>query len=237
MLLAAMSLSRILQVYVLQLGMGIFLLIMGLLILKRDKKKLNAVLSMYFFFVFAGTLLNVIYAPLTDIPIATFLSYMTVFCLMFSMVFLLAFNLIILRSEKLFDTKKQLVLITVYGALLLLGMLIPDGIIIKESNEYIPYWTLPYYAYITTIAVIGAIIPTLYTSLKIYTHFKDPDLKRKWRYYILGISAYFIDSQAISFANYLNDPTFRLIWNIIALTLFISAYLIYYGVGKQIEKK
>ena len=87
-----MDAARIIQVYVFQLGMGIFFLLIALLILKRDRKRLNVIFSAFFLCIFLGTLVNVIYAPLNVNPAVLFLHLITDFLLFLSVIFLLIFN-------------------------------------------------------------------------------------------------------------------------------------------------
>lgn len=229
-----MPLSRILQVYIFQLGMGIFFLFMAILILRRDRKRINLYLSSFFVFLFIGALLNVIYAPITIIPIALILAYMCLYVLYLAPVFLLLFNLIIYKSEKIFNNTKQLIIFGLY-AVVLIGWISIQGITIEKSNNYVPYWSLPFFLYMV-ISLTGMMIPTIYTSIKIYKEFEDKKLKKKWAFYIIGMITYFFNCLAVGFCNYYNDPALRLIYNTFALSLFIFAYLIYYGVGRQIEK-
>lgn len=229
-----MPLSRIIQVYIFQLGMGIFLLFMGILILRRDRKRINLYLSSFFIFLFIGALLNVIYAPITIIPITLVLAYLCLYILYFAPVLLLLFNLIIYKSEKIFNNTKQLIVLGVY-AVVLIGWILIQGITIEKSNNYVPYWSLPFFIYIV-IALTGLMMPTIYTSIKIYQELEDKKIKKKWAFYIIGMIMYFFNLIAVGFCNYYNDPTLRLIYNTFALSLFIFAYLIYYGVGRQIQK-
>ncbi len=237
MLQQTFTLSRILQVYVLQLGMGMYFLILAILVLKRNTKRLNLIFAGFFIFTFIGALLNVIYAPITDIPIATVLAYLTVYFAYFAQIFLLVFNLVLLKSTKIIDTKKQFMIIIVYAVLLSFAFFIPNGLTISQSNNYIPYWNLPYFLYLVILSLSVTVVPSIYTSIKIYNKFEDEEIKRKWKFYVFGISTYFIAYLGISVCNYINHPTIRLIWNSFALLLFICSYFMYYGVVKQLKSE
>lgn len=233
---ATFSLSRIIQVFILQLGMGILFLIIAGLVIKRDRKRLNLILSGFFIFVFLGVLFNVIYALIPDITIATILSHITVFFLFSSTVFLVVFNLMLLKSEKIINTTIQFIVIIIYFGLIIAISLVPGAITIEASNNYIPYWSFTFFLLLTIVFVVYTGIPFIYTAFKIYKRFDDDLLKKKWSYYMITGPLYVFNAVMVGYANYLNDPTFRLIWNVLSLSLFIVGYLIYYGVGKQIEK-
>ncbi|MFX0069578.1 MAG: hypothetical protein ACFFAO_00595 [Candidatus Hermodarchaeota archaeon] len=231
------TLSRILQVYVLQLGMGLFYLIIAYFVLKRSRKRLNQIFSSYFIITFIGILVNVIYAPITDIPTVTMLAYLTVYLIYFAQIFLLVFNLILLKSTKIINTKIQLIIIIGYAVLLSFAFLIPNGLTISESNNYIPYWNLPYFLFHLIISLSFAVIPSIYTSIKVYTKIEDIEVKTRWKYYFFGITTYFIAYLGISVCNYINNPTIRLIWNSFALIMFVCAYFMYYGVLRQLKQE
>jgi len=228
------NLARVLQVFIEQFGMGLFYLYMAILLLKRSRDRLNILMSGFFLNVFIGTVVNVIYVFIVIESLAIILNFITYFLFCFAQVFLLGANILLLKSEKTFNSKLQVLLISGFACLLLGLLFIPNGIQINESTNYIPAWNLTFliYALITTIGY--SIIPNLYVSALLYKRFKTKELKRKWSYYVLGILLYYIEWCGVSISNYLNDPMIRLIWNTFALSLIISAYLIYYGIGKSL---
>ncbi|MFX0073555.1 MAG: hypothetical protein ACFFAO_20960 [Candidatus Hermodarchaeota archaeon] len=230
-------LFRILQVFVLQLGMGIFFLILGILILRRKKGRINVIFSGFFISTFIGVLLNVIYATLTDVNAIRVLNFWTYFFGTFAMIFLMVFNLIVYKSEKIIDSQKQLTIIIIFGVLLLLSVFIPDSIIIRKENNYVPQWSIFYVLYYVIITMAIAIIPAIFYAIKIYQKMESPEIKKKWTFYVIGVLMFYTWWLGISFINVINDPTIRLIWNIISLSLFLCAYFMYYGVGRQIREK
>jgi len=236
MLLITFSPFRILQVFVIQLFLGIFFLYIAYLILKRDKKRLNVILSAMFIFVFIGVLFNVIYAFLEDVFIIGILTRITVFFLFAAAVFPVVFNLILLKSEKIIDSKKQFLIIFGYLALVFLALLIPGGIVIEPSNNYVPQWSFELFIVMLIISISYTAIPFIITAWKIYKKFEDNELKKKWKYYMYSMPFYHVNSAMVTLSNFLNDPNFRLMWNAVALVLYLIAYLIYFGVGKQIDK-
>ncbi|MBD3255516.1 MAG: hypothetical protein GF383_10505 [Candidatus Lokiarchaeota archaeon] len=227
---------RIFQIYVIQLGMGIVYYLIALLILKRDTKRLNQIFSAFYISSASATVVNVIYAPLTTNPTVLVLHFITFYLFAFAWIFLLIFSLILLKSEKVITTNKQFLLILIYGGLLLILAFIPDGIKIDATTDWKPAWSLLFYLYALILVNIFGIIPTAYFSIKIYKKFEDPLLRKKWAYYFLGVAIYFIVFNSTILSNFLNNPIYRLINSLIGLTLFPTAYLLYYGVGRQIQK-
>lgn len=238
MVLYQMDVARFITVYIVQLGMGIFYFIFGLIILKRDTKRLNQLFSTFYILAASATIVNVIYVSITINPLVKILHFLTFYLFCFAMVYLLIFTLIVLKSEKVFTVKKHNLIAVIYGGLLLglapIGWY--GGITIDASTDWRPVWSLPFLLYALIVISVCAIVPTIYFSIEVYKKFEDKVIKKKWTYYILAIIDYFIILYLTSISNYLNNPSFRLITSIAGLTLYATAYLLYYGVGKQIEK-
>ena len=233
MLLYEIDIPRIIQVYIVQLGMGIFYFFIGLKILKRDTKRLNQLFATFYILAASAAVINVIYASLFINPAVKILHFLTYFLFCFAIVYLLIFNLIILKSEKLFTIKKHNIIAGTYAVSLLVLILIPGGITINKSTDWKPVWSLPFLIY-ALIVISCAIVPTTYFSIQIYIELEDKIVKKRWAFYILATLIYFAILYLASISNFLNDPTFRLITSIAGLSLFATAYLLYYGVGKQI---
>ena len=97
-------------------------------------------------------------------------------------------------------------------------------------------WSLPFLLYALVVITCCAVIPTTYTSLEVYKKLEDPEVKKRWVYNLVAILGYFVILYMTSFSNYLNNPSFRLATSIAGLFLFVTAYLLYYSVGREIEK-
>jgi len=78
------------------------------------------------------------------------------------------------------------------------------------------------------------IIPSLFYAILLLRKFENEDLKKKWKYFIIGISSYFFVWAITSISNTLNVASFRSITAILTVLTIPSIYLIYYGVLKQL---
>ncbi len=232
---------RILTVYIAQGIILVAFFYLAIRILLRDRKRLNVIFAGLYISPAIGVLINFIYAPLTDEFIVLILNFFTNFGFFYAPIFIVVFDLILLKSEKVISTSKQLMILTIYG-IAMFGMLfflfIPGfGVTINQGTSWSPVWSLPFLIYVASVETIGALIPSLYFSFQIYKKFEDEVLKKKWRYFIFGFIALMIFMYAIFLSNTLGDPTFRLVIGIIGLILVIlGGFLMYNGVGKQIEK-
>jgi len=241
MVLFELTLTRIITVYVAQGILCAFFLFLAYKILKRDTKRLNVIFSMFYIFPSIGLIVNFIYAPLTDELAVVILNFITNFFIYYALIFLLVFELILLKSEKIINTTKQLIIFIAYG-IALLGMVIfyfipGAGVILNSANNFTPVWNLPFFIYLVIVVLSFGTIPTLFYAIKISKKFEDETLKKKWNYFIVGVCALYIFMYGIYVSNYLNNDTFRLIMGVLGLILaIIGGALIYIGVGRQLER-
>jgi hypothetical protein len=178
---------------------------------------------------------------MTDEFLVPILNFFTNFGFFYAPIFIVVFDLILLKSEKVISTSKQLMILIIYG-IAMFGMIfflfIPgSGVTINQGTGWSPVWSLPFFLYVVLVETIGALIPSLYFSFQIYKKFEDEQLKRKWRFFIFGFIALMTFMYAIFISNYIGDPTVRLLIGVVGLMLAIlGGFLMYFGVGKQIEK-
>jgi small neutral amino acid transporter SnatA (MarC family) len=236
-----LSLGRIITVYIAQGVILVAFLYLAIRILLRDRKRLNVIFAGLYISPAIGVLINFLYAPLTDESIVLLLNFVTNFGFFYSPIFIVVFDLMLLKSEKVISTTKQLIILIAYGIALfcmLFFLFIPGfGVSIGPSTSWSPVWSLPFFIYVTLVETIGAVIPSLYFSFQIYKKFEDEVLKKKWKSFIYGIIALLTFMYGIFISNFLGDPTIRLIIGVMGLILAIfGGFLMYFGVGKQIEK-
>ncbi len=230
-----MDIARFIQVFLVQGLIGLFYLFIAYRILKRESKGLNLILSGAYLSVAFGVFINVIYAFILVESVVHILHFLTYYLICLSLIFLLIFVLIVEKSDKVITPKIQLVLIITFGVLLLGLWFIPNGMIINASTDWKPEWSWPFLTYSFIVCSSIAIVPTTYYSIKIYLKFEYKELKKKWKYFLVGIFAYFFLYYGTSISNTLADPTFRLIWSLASLPALISLYFVYYGVAKQLK--
>ena len=236
-----LTIGRIITVYIAQGVIVFFFLYIALRILLRDRKRLNVIFAGLYISPVIGVLLNFIYAPLTDEAIVLAMNFLTNFTSIYAPIFIVVFDLILLKSEKIISTGKQLAILIGYGvAVLCMGifLLFPGyGVTINLGTNWTPVWSFPFFIYVVVVLTSFATIPAFYFSIKIYQKFEDASLKKKWRFFIYGYIALMTFMYAIFISNTLNNTTFRLIAGVAGLILaLLGGFLMYYGVGRQIEK-
>ncbi len=237
-----MDATRFIQIYILQGSLVPFFLFIVYRILKRDTKRLNLIFTGFYICNVIGLVLNFIYAPITNVNIVLVLYFLTIGSFLFSGIFLLIFNLILLKSEKVINTQKQLIIMVIYGVALffmIIFYIVPPlkGITIDSGTGWKPVWSWLYFLYCLIVVVLGAIAPSLYYARMIYRKFEDLILKKKWQYFIVGSVCIYTFLIGTLLSNTLNIQTIRTIWSVLAFILVIAGpILIYYGVGRQIAR-
>ncbi len=234
---------RIITIYVAQGLVCAWFAYLAYKILKRDRKRLNVIFSGFYISAVIGLIFNFIYGPIAHEGTILVLSYLTYFGVFYSPVFLVVFDLILLKSEKVITSFKQWLIFIAFGifmACMIFFILNLDwGVRVNEDTEWSPEWQLPFFLYVIIGESLFGIIPILYLSFLIYNKFEDEQLKRKWKYFIFGFFALIIFLYGIFITNFLASRGINVRTALGAIGLIsgiIGGYLMYNGVGRQLEK-
>jgi len=233
-----MSFTRFLTIYVAQGIVFAVFLYLAIKILRRDKKRLNVIFAGFYISPVIGFFINFIYGPLTYEPLILFLNYLTNFGIFYCPIFLVVFDLILLKSEKVINTTKQALILAAFGIVMfcMIFFIITPGYGVTLDANLSPVWSLPFFLYLTCAELVIT-ITIFYLSFQIYKKFQDEEIKQKWKSFIYGFSCLIVFMYGIFISNLLNISTFRIVMGLIGIILaVISAFLIYRGVGKQLEK-
>ncbi|MFX1356405.1 MAG: hypothetical protein ACFFA8_03895 [Promethearchaeota archaeon] len=233
-LVQTFDVPRFIQVFIVQGLIGFVYLFVAFKILRREKKGINFTLSVFYICGGVGVTINIIYSLILNETIVYVLYFLTYYILCLSLIFLLTFVLLVLKSEKIITIRRRFMIIFIFGASIFGVWFIPNGITINDTTNWKPVWSWPFFIYSILICTFIAIGPAIYFSIKIYNKFKHEELKKKWRYFLIGIFAYFFLYYGTSLSNTLANQTFRLIWSLISLPTLISLYFIYHGVAKKL---
>ena len=238
-----LNFPRILTIYIAQGLVAAWFSYLAYKILKRDKKRLNIIFAGFYLSAVIGLVINFIYAPINNVDIVRIFNYLTNFSIFYSPIFLIVFNLILLKSEKVITTPKQLLLFLGFGIYIfcmIFFVSIPGwGVTINASSDWSVEWNLPFFLYVTLGETVLAVVPTLYLSFKVYNKFEDEQLKRKWKNFIFGICTVLIFFYGIFISNFLASFGINVrtvMGGIGILSGIVAGYLMYNGVGRQLEK-
>jgi len=232
------SASRIFFIFGIHPILIIFFLYVAYLILKRNKNPITLTLSVFYILTAIGFTLNIIFILLILVHVESILSivyFITTYLILFPQIFLVIFILHLLHSVPSLSKKKQMFIICTYGILSFIVLLWPGGITINSHTNWIPIFSWQFLIVSYIFFTCSIFIPTIVNLIKMYKLFKDKGLKKKLRYFSLGIFGTLISLYGLILYNTWDDPLYKLIWGVLSLFIVpISAFLIYYGIGHNL---
>ena len=206
-------------------------------ILARNRKRINYIVAGFYLSCGIGVAINLIYiiiTPLIEEIVLLILYLSTVFILSLSLCFLSLFVMMLYKSEKIITTKIQILYILIFSVFIITLFFIPNAVVINESTGWRPKWNLEFTILFLLVCTFGAIIPTYFYSLKLYYKIEYKQLKKRWFCFIVGISGYFFLCYGTSYFCYLGHVNL-ILWAIIAMPSLFNLFLIYYGIGRQMD--
>ena len=231
-----MTSTGFIQVYIAQGILFAYFIILGYKVLKRGINRLNLFLSSFYFFVALGLLINFIYVLLSNELTVLILYYTTLYLLFLGTMFLTSFITLLFKSDKIFTSKKQVIIIICYNITLFCMIFIPNGVIINQSTNWNPVYNIYFLIYLIIILSVFSFIPGIYYGLKLYHTIEEQFLKTRWKAFLIGIIGLYIFAYGTLISNTLNIQDFRTIWSLISVILItIFSYLVYYGVAQRLD--
>jgi len=225
---------RLLFIFILHPYLGLLFIILAYKVLKRKKSRASITLSIFYVIAGAGLILNFIQflARLAEIEIIIYLLYfLSSFLIIFSSIFILIFINIILKVD--FTNKKYILIVFFYAIGCILLHFFPGGITFNEYWAPVYSWT--FFIVANIFLTIFIALPIIFYSLKLSRTFTSQDLKRRLRFFLLGITALIFEFYGAILFNTWQEPIFRFIYGLLAIFLFIlSGLLIYYGIGRML---
>jgi len=219
---------------------SIVFLYLGYKLLRRSRSRLSLTLSIFYILLGFSTLTNVAFLLLTptQLDILLYILYFFIsFTTIFGFIFILIFIHNLLKIESIYSFKKYLLIIIIYGLccfFLLIG--VPEGITISDETNWTPVYSWNFLIAVYIFFTLSITITTLIYSIKLYNKFEDKNLKKKLRFFILGIFGMTIMFYGVVLFNTWNENvTFKSLWSILVIFIMVpSAYLIFYGIGQNL---
>lgn len=233
------ALIRLLSILIPMPFISIVFLFLAFKILKRSRSQLSLTLSIFYILIGTSTFTNLIFLLLTPTRIDTLLFilyFLTSYLTIFAFIFILVFIHNLLNIDSIYSFKKYLIIILVYGiACFILLIAVPEGIRISSETNWVPVysWTFLVVEYIFFTCFIT--ISVFMYSTKLYRKFEDKNLKKKLRYFILGIFGMILILYGVVLFNTWQHITFKSIWSVLVMFIMVpSAISIYYGIGQKL---
>lgn len=202
-------------------------------ILRRDHNRVNYLLGAFYISCGIGVIINLIYTLIYIEIIVLILHYSSFFFLSLSLIFLFLFVLTLKKSEFIISLKTIVLILGIFSISVIGLCLIPDGVVINDSTGWIPDWSAVFAISVLIIHDL-VIIPTIIYSIKMYRQFKDSMLKKKWKYFLIGIMGYFFLFYGTTISHTLAEPIIRNIWSYVSILSLPFLYLIYSSIGKNL---
>jgi len=165
-----------------------------------------------------------------------FLYYLSSVLVFFPFIFLMLFIADLNYGEEVVTNRVYTISLIVLGIVSILVYLFPGGITINESTNWTPQfsWTFLIFIYIMFTAFVT--IPLTILITKLYHKFLAPHLKKKFRYFLLGIIFFLTIPYGVVLFNTWDEVIFKTFWSLYSLVIIIlSGILIYIGIAKNIS--
>ncbi len=234
MIFQELDLQRIFVVWIAQGVIILIFLFLFIKILGRKRNRYSIIISMIYFFAATGFSLNLIYVLLTQDLLIIILDFLMIYLILISLIFVLLFNLNLLQTIQIFTLKKQRIIFIFYAIIIFLALYFPMDTTIAENYAPLYSWTK---CIVIIVFYTGAfMIPLLYTSILVYKTFESNEMKKRWRFYLIGVIFFCIAFYNLILYTTWLDETFQIISAPILLIVIITGgFFIYYGVGKSLE--
>lgn len=204
-------------------------------ILKRKLNSTTLTLSMLYILEATGFLLSVLFLFINTTLIGYILYLIATFLILFGVIFLVIFIISLLNIDEIFLLKKKYIIICSYGLIIVFSLFIPSAITLNESTNWKPVFSWFFLIILYLILTIYTFLPTLYLSIKLYRSFNDKRLRKKLKYFFIGIIGMLISLYGLILYNTWHDSIYRLIWGVLVFFIvFPSGILIYYGIGQNL---
>ncbi|MHA1196656.1 MAG: hypothetical protein ACTSSM_11220 [Promethearchaeota archaeon] len=232
------DISRYLLIFITQPLISILFLYLTYKILNRNRSIHTIILSLFYFTISLGIILNIIYAIAAifhNINATYIIFYMTTYLLGHSPIYLIVFIKMLLRIEEKPLVKKDLIYVFIYGIIFLFIFFIPNGITIGEETNWRPLYSIDFMIFSYFITTFLIILPLLYFSLKLYRTIKLKSLRKRYRLFIFGTLGFVSTLYGTILYNTWFNPIYRFFWSICgSFFLIITVLFIYFGIGKDL---
>ena len=230
--------SRVIMIFIGQVGIIIIFTFLTYKILKRNRKILSILISAFLISIIIASALYIIYSLIPENSVKIMLHLFTNFFNFWGIGFLYMTNKILLESETIYRKSKRIQYMISYSLIYLIGMflvafLTKDGVTFEASGY--PHWNIYFYIFMIVVVYGFSIIPLIITAIKILTKFSKGELRKKYIRLFIGIIGFSPLPILVFTVNFLNISEFRAIVSLLFLTILIWAYLFYSGLGRQIK--
>ena len=209
----------------------VLFIILGILVLRKDIKYWgNRLFALFFWVVALALLFNLTYLFSININFIDIFNLITIETINIGVVFLLLGTLVVYKGEYIVIKNRKILLF-----LVVIILLIIIHIFLSYQNsvsiEYRPVWSMMFGLYESFFSQ-GLLISIFYFSLKFYIDLAS-DMKRKFRWYLIGLIFLDITLLSIIIGNMHLFPALNDIITILNFCIIIGALMIYSGIIRR----
>ena len=248
----------VLQVYVIYGLLMIFMGYLGYKIISRKRTRLSITCALFYLIIVIMFAFNMAYRGINDHRLNIILNTLTFTLGMFGLLFLFLFNQILLKSEKVFTLKKQMIVILIWIALLsVFFILMANGHVAFEYEDPVtgevlgqytladtesvpavrdrgqPIWTWTFGIYGLVITQ-GLYILIYLTASRLKKKMGDSKYARKYTYNIIGCLIFDVLPIGATLSN-VYGGAMRTIYLAASLLVIPGAILVYKGLKTEKE--
>ncbi|MFX1402441.1 MAG: hypothetical protein ACFE8V_14485 [Promethearchaeota archaeon] len=233
MIFQEFEIFRIATVITVQSFVLILFFYLAFKILKRKIDITTVTLSLFYIIIGFGLILSSLFLLIRTTFMGLVIYIIGAYLILFGQIFLVVFIYNILKLSKSLKSLKQISVIIVYGLITaLIIVFFPEGISITSETNYAPKYSWFFLITLYSMFTGTIVVPSLVLFRRLFKLFEDRDLRKKLKFFFIGVIGFFLSFYGLILYNTWHDPLFRLIWAFASFIVLPSGYLIYYGIGR-----
>ncbi|MHA1803765.1 MAG: hypothetical protein ACTSU4_04450 [Promethearchaeota archaeon] len=225
---------RFIGVYVTQLGIGIIFLYVTYRILRRNRSMLSLLLSLFFLLQSVSFILLAILYPIRVNPFSHDFYFISLYINLAAQIFVVLFLIKLFNFKNMNFTWRDVLIIISHLVVSFLIFYFSNGIKYDETTNWRPKYSFLFFNLLFLYFTCVLLIPGMVYSIKLYRIFEDAQLKKKFKYFLIGMISYGISFYGVLVFNTFENELFQIIWIIISLFLIPCELLLFYGIGTEL---
>ncbi len=205
-------------------------IVLGILVLRKDSKYWgNRFFALFFWLTAIALSFNLSYLFISNDNFVRIMNTGTIFTVNTGIIALFLGILVIYKGEDSIIQNKR-----IYPILIILGAIIVGHLFVPAvtSVGYDPLWIL-YFGYYELIFSQAMLVTVFYISFRFYREL-DPDIRKKFRNYLIGVLFLDITLLSITIDNMnIFGPGYATIGALLNFCVVIGAILIYFGIVRR----
>ncbi len=208
------------------------------IIRRNPRSRLNQIFSLFILCLIINYIINIsiAYSNIQNSNLLIFWGQIYFFFYGLAIGFFFLYILLLYKPKTMTEIWKQIVFILLFGSILAIMFFIPDGfrvdILPTGLNLSI---NLPQFIHLLII-FFTSFSCCLWMGLKIFQNFDRQILKKRFIFFLVGLSITFFIPLLLVIRFYINVPALTFTFEIIILVLSFGIFLIYYGIGMSIKE-